>query len=141
MLRAGVGGSFSCAAGRGMDALKHGPRDPATPAQPLGGTGTPTVQQPPLSPRELSWENAASSGGRDPSSWGPTGQGCPRSPQTCQCVPMALPQSAQWDFSAMPSPSLLAVPRSQVRTRPLFAFFKINHFGGEFHASEQCQGL
>lgn len=48
-------------------------------------------------------------------------------------------QPAQWELSVLPSPSLLAVPRSQVRTPPLFAFFKINHFGGEFHAIEQCQ--
>ena len=35
-----------------MDALKHGPLDPATPAQTLGGTGIPSARQPPLSPRE-----------------------------------------------------------------------------------------
>lgn len=35
------------------------------------------------------------------------------------------------------SPSPPAVPRSQVRAPSLFTFFKINHFGGEFLASEQ----
>lgn len=36
MLRAGAGDRFSRAAGNRVDALKHGPLDPATPAQPLG---------------------------------------------------------------------------------------------------------
>ena len=54
--------------------------------------------------------------------------------------PSAVLESAtQWELSARPSPSLLAVPRSQVRSLPLFTFFKINHFWGEFRASEQCQ--
>lgn len=40
-LRAGAGDRFSRAAGNRVDALKHGPLDPATPAQPLGGRGFP----------------------------------------------------------------------------------------------------
>lgn len=41
VLRAGAGDRFSRAAGNRVDALNHGPLDPATPAQPLGGRGFP----------------------------------------------------------------------------------------------------
>lgn len=66
--------------------------------------------------------------------WGPQGRGLHKAPRCAGASPWPsiACQPAQWELSALPSPSLLAVPCSQVRALPLFVFFKINHFWGEF---------
>lgn len=87
----------------------------------------------------LSWENTACSGGSSPparegASLGTAGAGSGTKHPDVPVLPhgraLSRSQPAQWELSVFPSPSLLAMPCSQVRTLPLFAFFKINHFGG-----------